>query len=335
MPERPGVRWYRHDWNNELSWRLILTIIPRVPAFLRPPVHFVTTLICFVKMGAERRAARRNLRRVTGRGSPFNFLLSFRLFYNFSKFMVAYTELAPYGKEDPFLRINNRDGALRSLREELARGQGVIVLGMHVGQWDLALAILSGLGFPVTVVMRREDEESARYAVAARDAAGLRVTYTGENPWLSVELRSALQRNEIVAMQGDRSYGDRTARVPLFGGPVEIPVGPWELARASGAPIVPAVLVFEGHRHYRSVFGEPIRPAEAGSDPEDSREGMARIAAAMESVIRRYPDQWFNFYDVWPQESRGVGVVASPAPGIWSRLKGFLRDRARSEAEGG
>ncbi len=335
MPERPGVRWYRHDWNSDLSWRLILTVIPRVPDFLRPPVHFVATLICFVKMGAERRAARRNLRRVTGRGSPLDLLLSFRLFYNFSKFMVAYTQLAPYCKEDPALRVNNSDEALRSLREELARGRGVILLGMHVGQWDLALAILSGFGFPVTVVMRREDEESARYAAATRDAAGLKVAYTGENPWLSVELRSALHRNEIVAMQGDRSYGDRTAWVPLFGAPAEIPVGPWELARASGASVVPAVLVFEGHRQYRCVFGEPIRPGEAGSDPEDSRQGMARIAAALESIIRRYPDQWFNFYDVWPEESRGVGVEAPPAPGVRSRRKGFLRDRARSTAEGG
>jgi len=32
---------------------------------------------------------------------------------------------------------------------------------------------------------------------------------------------------------------------------------------------------------------------------------MLRIAGTMESVLSRYPDQWFNFYDVWPVSGAG------------------------------
>ncbi len=306
MSTTRDVRWYRHRWNTDLSWRLILTIVPRIPWFLRPPIHFLVTLVCFTSMDDERRAARRNLGRVVCRGGPAGLLSAFRLFYNFSKFMVAYTDLPPYGRGGIEGRIQGRDATEALLRRLLDGGRGVIVLGMHLGQWDLALAHLASCGAPVTVVMRREDGEFARYAAAVRDAAGVRVAYAREDPWMMVDLLAALRRNEIVAMQGDRPYGGRTTSVSLFGAGTEIPAGPAELSRASGAPILPAVLVFEGHRRFRVLSVEPIDPAKEEAIPE-------RVAAAMESLIARRPSQWFNFYDVWAGPAAGASATQEPA----------------------
>src|SRR5262245_3758534 len=227
MSEREDVRWYRHRWNTDLSWKLILRIIPRVPPFLRPPVHLVTTAICFTAMGDERRASRRNLRRVTGRKGLSLFFLSFRLFYDFSRFMVAYIETPPYGEGVPRRRVRGCEDADRTVDGILARGRGLIVLNMHLGQWDLALIDLASRGIPISVVMRREDEEAARYAAAARRAAGISVIHPGGTAWTSVALLAALRRNEVVAIQGDRPYGGRTVKVTLFGKDVAVPAGPW------------------------------------------------------------------------------------------------------------
>jgi KDO2-lipid IV(A) lauroyltransferase len=126
-----------------------------------------------------------------------------------------------------------------------------------------------------------------------------------ETPWLAVELLAALRRGEIVALQADRPYGDRAARVVLFGGATDIPAGPWDLAAASGAPILPAVALFEGAKSYRLVCGEPVfaekESGEARGGSRDRR-GIERLAAAMEALIAKRPDQWFNFYDVWPDD---------------------------------
>ncbi|PYS93156.1 MAG: hypothetical protein DMF50_13820, partial [Acidobacteria bacterium] len=73
------VRWYTHGWNRGLSWRLILGIVPKVPRFLRPPLHALATLVCFTAMPRERRAARRNLARITGRRGLASLFLAFRL----------------------------------------------------------------------------------------------------------------------------------------------------------------------------------------------------------------------------------------------------------------
>jgi lauroyl/myristoyl acyltransferase len=307
--------WYRHGFNTDVSWRLILAIMPRVPRPLRPALHVSFTLIFFLVLGDERRAARRNLERVTGRRGTSSLLLTYRLFYNFSRFLVAYTSMPPYARagETPRGTPEGRDRALASIRAALAEGRGLILAGMHLGQWDVALVLLARLGVPVTVVMRKEEEEAARHAAAVRAAAGVRVVHPGETAWLGVELLAALRRNEIVALQADRLYGDRAATVTLFGAETAIPAGPWDLAAVSGAPILTAVAVFDGSDGYRLECGEAIAAQERKAP------GIARLAAAMESLIARYPDQWFNFYDVWapggasslPEVRAGTSPVAS------------------------
>jgi KDO2-lipid IV(A) lauroyltransferase len=297
-------RWYTHRWNSDLSWKLILGIVPRIAPVLRPPLHFVTTLLCFAAMGRERRAARRNLAVVTGRGGAATLWLAFRLFYNFSKFMVAYTDVPPYGDGALGVRLAGRDRGDDLLGRALARGRGVIVLGMHLGQWDLALISLARRGVPITMVMRREDEEAARFAAAARQAAGIRVAFAGADPMMMLDLLAALRRNEIVALQGDRPYGPGAAEVRLFGRPTHVPAGPAELAQASGAPVVPAVLIFEGHRGFRLVFGDPLLPGSGGGPAGAAM--VEGVAAAMQDLIHRYPDHWFNFYEVWGARDSGA-----------------------------
>jgi lauroyl/myristoyl acyltransferase len=138
----------------------------------------------------------------------------------------------------------------------------------------------------------------------------MKVAYAGESPWAGVDLLAALRRNEIVAVQGDRPYGGRTVRAPILGRPTAIPAGPWDLARTAGAPILPAAVVFEGHRRLRHVLRDPIRPRSTGEAGEE--DGPRRIARAMESLIAEFPEQWFNFYDVWKE---GAPRTAPPGDG--------------------
>jgi len=321
---------------------MILAIMPRVPGILRPALHLVFSVAFFLALGRERRAARRNLARATGRRGAALHLLTLRLFYNFSHFLVAYTQMPPHARtgpgnrpEGPGFVVLGEEEAKRKLSAALDAGRGLILAGMHLGQWDLALALLARMGIPVTVVMRKEDEDAARHAAAARSAAGVRVVHARESAWLGVELMAALRRNEIVALQADRAYGDRTARVAFFGAGTSIPSGPWDLARASGAPIMTAVALLEGGRRCRLVCGDAVfatgdgpagpmedraapgrgsgsvRPGAAATSVGRGR-GIERLVAAMESLIAAHPDHWFNFYDVWPTDGRARGeAVAS------------------------
>jgi phosphatidylinositol dimannoside acyltransferase len=290
-------RWYSHGWNRSLSWRLIHAIIPRVPRALRPPIHLATTCLCFAAMPRERRAGRRNLERITGRSGLASRLLSFRLFYNFSKFMVGYTDLLPFRPERIEPRVQGREEARRDLEARLAEGKGLIIVTLHLGNWEVGLRLLARLGRPVNVVLRPEERTGpARFSSAARSDQAIRVIEAGGSAWNGLDLLLALRRGEIVTMQGDRAFGPQARRALLFGAPVDLPSGPLALAQASGAPVVLVCCAIRGHDRYRFHIDPPIRvgPGEKALDAS-----MELLAAGIEGIVRLYPTQWFNFYDVW------------------------------------
>jgi len=299
-------RWYTHGWNRDLSWRLIHGVLPRVPRILRPPIHLVTTLVCFAAMPRERRAARLNMERVTGRSGLAARLLAFRLFYNFSKFMVGYTDLVRLDPVRLRLWVEGSEKESKRTEDLLAEGKGLIVLTLHLGNWEIGLAHLAGLGRPVNVVMRPDDSEGARFEEAARAGTGVRVVPAGESAWNGLELLLALRRGEIVAIQGDRVFGPLTERAELFGAPVDLPAGPFVLAQASGAPILVVCVLIRGHFRYRLVADGPLR---VGPGADGVRAAVGEFARLIERHVGAYPTQWFNFYEVWdaPREDAPRG----------------------------
>jgi lauroyl/myristoyl acyltransferase len=308
----PPVRWYTHGWNRALSWRLIHGIIPRVPRALRPPIHLATTAVCFLAMPRERRAARANLRRITGRGGAAAAGAAFRLFYNFSKFMVAYTDLEAFAPDRAARRVEGAREAARFLDVLLARGRGLVLATLHLGNWETGLALLASRGRPVHVVLRREEIDADAIAMRLRARPGVRPVAAGESPLDSLDLLLALRRGEIVAVQGDRAWGAASYEVPLFGAPARLPAGPFLLAQAAGAPLALVCVPFLGHRRSRLMVEGPI---EVGPGPAGPPAAAAEFAARVETVVGRYPTQWFNFFPVWDRAEGGLPGAGGPASG--------------------
>ena len=297
LPER----WYTHGWNRDISWRLIHTVIPKVPRPLRPPIHLATTAVCFLAMPRERRAARLNLERVTKRSGLAARLLAFRLFYNFSKFMVGYTDIMRLEPGTMRRWVEGGDEATRRIQALLAEGKGLIVLTLHLGNWEMGLAHLAAMGRPVSVVLRPEDSEAAPFEDEAHRRAGVRVVPAGESAWNGLDLLLSLRRSEIVAIQGDRPFGPLRQRASLFGAPVDLPAGPFVLAQASGAPILAVCVPILGHFRCRIVVDGPLRVGPGGEGVRAAVEAFARV---VERFVGAYPTQWFNFYEVWERTVR-------------------------------
>jgi len=114
------------------------------------------------------------------------------------------------------------------IREALDSGRGVILLGAHLGNWELGGHLLERLGRPVNVVMLDREVESVRKLYAeALGNRGFRVISTDGHPLRGVPILAALKRGEIVALHGDRSFGGEDIRVPFLGDDVSLPIGPW------------------------------------------------------------------------------------------------------------
>jgi KDO2-lipid IV(A) lauroyltransferase len=180
------------------------------------------------------------------------------------------------------------------LQAALAGGGGLVLLTAHLGNWELGGRLLAArLRRPTHVVVAGEADPGVERFLRGGDSP-VRFVRLGA-PASMVGLVAALRRGELVALQGDRALGTRgDTPLDFFGAPACFPRGPFVLARAAGVPVLPSFCLLDRGRRYRVVLAPPIRVAAGGED-----EALARWVAVLETAVRRAPEQWFNFYDVW------------------------------------
>ena len=195
-------------------------------------------------------------------------------------------------------------------RKLLEEGQGFVMVTAHVGHWEVGSMIGPQLdGRKVHVIREEERDPRAQNLLQemldGRGLEGYQVHFAhGSGPALGAKLVAALRRGEIVALQGDRPRGGgRSARVPFFGEPAPLPVGPAALARAAGVPLLPVFVFREGRRRARVVFRPPIPVPSTVDRKRDLDQALEAIAAEVEGAIRRRPHQWFCFSSMWPPEA--------------------------------
>lgn len=249
-----------------------------------------------------RKAVTSNLR-VAANGSlterQLNRLVA-RLFTNYGLAMLDYMAL-PYRTEKQVLalmgELHGRDHIYRA-RE---KGKGVIIIGPHLGNWELAGFLLRGVNCKMNVLSIRDPFPLFdRYRASFRDRAEIYVIYVGgpDDAGSVLDIQSALSRNEAVAMLGDRLYSGRSQPVRFFGREIRMPAGPLHIAALTEAPLVPVVTVRENDRYVVR-----ISPAIEVTDPSPKAIAAAgqALATEFEALIRRYPDQWYNFHPVFEE----------------------------------
>lgn len=181
---------------------------------------------------------------------------------------------------------------LEHIRAGLERGGGVILTLGHFGNWDMAGKLALGSGLQVTTVMAPFGPPVVTDLVMwARQRNQVEV-YSPEKA--ARGLLSALRRNRCVALLSDVPGAGPTVVVDYCGGPVAFSAVPAWLAMRTGAPLLPAECRREGRRYVAQVH-PPVTV-----EPGDSEAAvMQRVATTLEAAVRRRPEQWYPFGEVW------------------------------------
>lgn len=113
------------------------------------------------------------------------------------------------------------------------------------------------------------------------------------------QMNAAIDRGEIVSMTGDRMLGSpKSFRCSFMGADANFPMGPFALAVQKDVPIV-AVFCMRGKWGVYNVYVCKITSL-SELTPRAAMQDMAqKFAAELESIVRLYPTQWFNYYDFW------------------------------------
>ncbi len=285
---------------NSVNLFLIKLMTILVPRWIFPPLAFITAVAVYCLTGKQRRATRSNLHVVTGRRWVEPLVVS-----SYYKFARSWCDIMLIMRlSGPALQaLVGRRGDSKPMDDALAAGTGAILVSPHLGNWELGGLGLADLGYPINILTFREpDERFNKDRERMRAERGIRFIYVNRDdpsPFAIIEAVNALRRNEVLALLGDRNGSSQTIEIDFFGRPTNIPVGAAYLAIASGAPVIPVFVVLE-NGSYATIMEEPIifRGAR-GEHGSVIRTGMEQLLSVFERYIRKYPDQWYNYYQFW------------------------------------
>lgn len=186
------------------------------------------------------------------------------------------------------------DAALRA-------GHGGILVTVHMGSWELAGASMGLMGVPLTVVaLPHKDPRVDEIFTNTRAEGNMEVVPVGG---AMTKLLRALKRGRVIALVSDRDVKGTGLRLPFFGQLTRVPTGHAKLALKTGAWILPgSTYRVDDHRIVLDIH-PPIVP-DMQTDTVESL--TSRALTVLEDMIRRHPDQWLSFFNLWSENKLPV-----------------------------
>ena len=285
-------RWYAHGLNHAAVYHVGAAVAGLLPRALRLRVAQAVATAAAGRFPSERAVVRATLARIVDGATPAEVeALVAEVFDNFA---ICFTDLITSNRGRAADGLLARTEGMEHLAAAERLGRGLVVVTAHLGNWELGGRLLAGtVTRPTHVVVAPEQDPAIERFLRGHGGPVRFVARTG--PLDVLPLVSALRRDEVVALQGDRALGGRGDRLhTFFGVPAPFPLGPFILARAARAPVLPAFCLLRPDRRYTIMIGEPW-----AVPPGGEAEALARWVSVLEGMVRRHPTQWFNFYDVW------------------------------------
>ncbi len=184
------------------------------------------------------------------------------------------------------------------LERALEAGKGCLLMGSHLGSFDLVmLANRAGDDRPVAVMMHVDPRARLR-RIAGIDDSRMQLIVLGR-PDSFLRAYEVLQRGGLVAVLADRAGGGAHLEADFLGRAAPFPLGPHLLAARAGASVVLFYGLYLGGNRYRVEFVDFGQTAPAGARATALQPMVDRYVLGLAHQARRHPDNWFNFYPFW------------------------------------
>lgn len=186
------------------------------------------------------------------------------------------------------------------VKRALSDGQGVILVGPHMSNFDLAAQWIAAQGVQMQALSLAMPDWGTRVVNWLRKRRGIVIT-----PIDVRSLRLAMERlrqGGVVVTGVDRPVPQEDELTLFFDAPARMPRGHVRLALQTGARIVVACCIQEPDGYYALHFAPPLNMKVTGNRIEDVRHNVRCVLSIVEEMIRKAPDQWLMFVPVWSQE---------------------------------
>jgi len=198
--------------------------------------------------------------------------------------------------QENLIRIENEAALINAVNA----GKGVILLGMHMGNWELITAYAKRTGLFMTAATANfPDQRINQLMISQRKLENMEIMPRGTG-MSSRKLFRCLKNKNILILIIDQDTNVPSTWVPFFGIPSKTPVGASVFALKTGASVVSYNVIREKDGTFRLKFETlGIFSRNHLSMEQDVYSVTRKMNQHLEQRIRENPQQWAWFHRRW------------------------------------
>ncbi len=299
---KEAYRYHYNFLNKNFVYKLICFGAVYFPKYLADKIGWVIAAVLYFSLKDVRKRQYKNIRHILGNGADERQVRAvvLEVWRNWGQYLLdffRFTNLNSGNLSDFVAEIKGKD----TIDKALAKGRGAIIFTAHLGHWELGALCLKLTGYKTNVIMSPYESPDVNITVGKiREKNGITTIPIDEgSPSFIINVLKALRNNELVTIQGDRDVEKKGLLINFFGSPAYFPKGPMLLAMKTKSPVIPAFTFMDSSGLYHSIAEEEMQIDDTGDDTKDLRTNMERMVKVIERYVRKYPEQWYNFYYFW------------------------------------
>jgi phosphatidylinositol dimannoside acyltransferase len=191
-------------------------------------------------------------------------------------------------------------------KDLLNRYNGLIILSLHICNWDFGGSYLSYM-YPQkgNVVVEKLSPPVYKWFTETRQKWGMKVITSSDMK----SMMNALKNKEVLVLAADRDLEKAGYRMEFFGKKAYIPSGPAKLALTYGVPIMLGGMTRDKDNPLKFVpffYPEALNLERAERTEENTVKLTRSIVKLMERSISSSPEQWCMLQQVWVDEQYSI-----------------------------
>ena len=196
------------------------------------------------------------------------------------------------------------------LHQIVDEGKGGILISAHVGNWEVAGHLLYRIKTKINVLIHEAEHEQVKhYLEGVKGKGNMNVIVMKDDFSHIYDISKALENGEILCLHGDRYMSwSKTIHAHFLGDKAHFPQGPFAMAVGFRVPVSYVFAMKEDIHHYHfSATSPKIYSSNTRVNKQELAENALNdFIQTAENTVRKYPLQWFNYYDFWQPRHKNL-----------------------------
>lgn len=226
-------------------------------------------------------------------------------FQNLGRLLGLFSHFLRLTREDIGQMVEYDPVGLPDVRKAEAEGRGILFLTAHIGAWEFLSFSWSALERPGSFIVRRIDNPRIERLVDK-----FRTRFGNE----TIDKTSAVRRSLRVLRDGSwlgiladsNTHPKEGVFVPFMGHLACATAGAATFALRTNAAVIPIAAVWQKERQrYLIYLDREVELVRTGDNERDIEVNTARFTAAIERMVRKYPEQYLWVHRRWKTRPPG------------------------------